>query len=61
MALRQLLAALVKLKEQDDRWSAKISQMSANLLASPHWEVRDSALEFISSVLEACKGTDVTW
>ncbi|XP_062508688.1 uncharacterized protein LOC134184932 isoform X2 [Corticium candelabrum] len=53
MVLKQLLNGLIRFKEHSKQWSTKVCLILTKLLVSPHWEDRDSALEFISSILEA--------
>ena len=60
MVLNLLVAGLLKLREPKDQWIGKVSQTTAELLVSPHWEIRDSVLESIASILEACQSTYVT-
>jgi hypothetical protein len=59
MVLNLLVASLMKLREPRDQWNGKMSQMTAELLVSPHWEIRDSILESITSILEACQSTSL--
>ena len=56
MVLKQLLNGLIRFKEHSKQWSTKVCLILTKLLVSPHWEDRDSALEFISSILEAWEG-----